>query len=76
MDNLDTWSKKWLLKFHPDKYKVLDIGNKTGEKTILHFYKHDDNHTKITLSHCDQKKDIGIIIDKKPELCPAHTGKS
>ena len=29
LDNLSTWSTKWLLKFHPDKCKIMHIGAET-----------------------------------------------
>ena len=31
LDRLQTWSDKWLLKFHPDKCKVLRVNKKIEE---------------------------------------------
>ena len=28
LDNLQEWSDKWLLKFHPNKCKVMTVSNK------------------------------------------------
>ena len=57
---LDTWSKDWLLKFHPQKCKFMTIGK-------------DEKNTNYTLK--DQKlqkvmeeKDIGVTIDGKLEF--------
>lgn len=30
LDNLQEWSDKWLLKFHPNKCKVMTVSNKRG----------------------------------------------
>ena len=34
LDNLKTWPDTWLLALHPDKYKVLGLGNRTEETCI------------------------------------------
>ncbi|XP_071138747.1 uncharacterized protein [Mytilus edulis] len=56
LSHLETWSNTWLLRFHPDKCKVL----KTGKQ-------HDNNHKynlcNTTLEHVDKEKDIGVTIN-------------
>lgn len=54
------WSDKWLLKFHPDKCKVMRIG----------FSKKDDFEYKLDenlkpMEKCTEEKDIGVVLDSK-----------
>ena len=51
LDKLDQYSMKWLLKFHPDKCKVLTVENPTElSNESLHLYNNDEKHSQITLS--------------------------
>jgi hypothetical protein len=52
---LHTWSERWLLRFHPDKCKVLTIGKRRHEHTYVL------NHAD--LEAVDDMKDLGVIID-------------
>ena len=39
LDNLQSWSDTWLLKFHPNKCKVMSVANKSvdnGTNTIIY----------------------------------------
>ena len=56
IDQLIIWSNKWLLKFHPDKCKVLKVGpvDDNIEYTL--------NNTK--LEDITHEKDIGVTVDK------------
>ena len=52
------WSDKWLLRFHPDKCTVLDIGT------------HDRDHheyflNNVKLQHVESEKDLGVHVDKR-----------
>jgi hypothetical protein len=40
LDQLQKWSDTWLLKFHPNKYKVMTVSNKTKleNKSSYHLY--------------------------------------
>ena len=58
MNELETWSEKWLLRFHPDKCKVLSAGKRT---TPSYNYKLCDTSLKTT----DKEKDIGVTIDNQ-----------
>ena len=40
LDELLNWSKLWLLKFHPDKCKVLPVMSKHSSH-LPHTYKHE-----------------------------------
>ena len=58
LDKLLDWSKNWLLKFHPQKCKVLDINNHDREPNEYYL---DD----VRLEHSPCEKDLGIYIDNK-----------
>ena len=63
LHTLDQWSMKWLLKFHPDKCKVLTVRKMTElSNESLHLYSNGENHSQITLSTCDDEKDIGVTV--------------
>ena len=50
------WSDKWLLKFHPDKCKIIEI----GQNKMNYNYKLGET----SLKHMDFEKDIGVTVDK------------
>ena len=57
LNNLQRWSDDWLLKFHLEKCKVLEVG-----RTKSNF----DYKLKVTsLVHVNQEKDIGFITNSK-----------
>ena len=59
---LEQWSDKWLLKFHPDKCKHMEIGkNNIGENE----YFMTSNNVKHSLATTDKQTDLGVIIDSK-----------
>jgi hypothetical protein len=62
MNELFNWSETWLLKFHPDKCKMLPIYNKNkayGENTYtMGTY---DGGTTV-LDNVESEKDIGVTI--------------
>ena len=58
LDKLVEWSNKWLLKFHPSKCKVLDIGTK--ERASYDYYIND-----TLLDHSTEEKDLGVFVDTK-----------
>ena len=57
-DRLQNRSKKWLLKFHPDKFKVLWV-NKKIEKRLDFIAK----QKKHPLAKATTKKDLGVTFD-------------
>ena len=58
LSKLHDWSEKWLLMFHPEKCKVLHLGNK-GDQPFK--YKLDD----VELEETTCEKDLGVNIDNK-----------
>jgi len=62
LNKLQKWSQKWLLKFHPDKCKVLCINSIATEK---YNYTLNINVTTHNLEHTTSEKDIGITFDQK-----------
>ena len=61
--SLESWSKQWLLKFHPQKCKVMRIGNGHPE---YHYSMTDntDEAKSVTLQETPVEKDLGIYVDK------------
>jgi len=55
LDSLQAWSNKWLLKFHPDKCKIMTIGSQDTQ----HLYYMSDT----PLSRTDHEKDVGVTFD-------------
>jgi hypothetical protein len=41
LDSLQSWSDKWLLKFHRSKCKVMLVANKCVDKGTKHYYLYD-----------------------------------
>ena len=66
LDNLQLWSEKWLLKFHPDKCKVLTVGGQDSRPANLHLYQtsQDGNREIVQLQTISKEKDLGITIDE------------
>jgi hypothetical protein len=64
LHSLFDWSERWLLCFHPDKCKVLQITNKrkSCEDPIYYMNKYDGGTT--TLEVVKSEKDIGVTIDQ------------
>lgn len=68
LDNLDKWSKEWLLRFHPQKCHVLKLGFKKSETTYYMNSKDDTGaEVPLPLTESQVEKDLGIYIDSK--LC-------
>ena len=59
---LEQWSDKWLLKFHPDKCKHMEIGkNNIGENE----YFMTSNNVQHSLTTTDKQTDLGVSINSK-----------
>ena len=59
LNELEQWSNTWLLKFHPDKCKVLSIGR--FEDGAGYYY----TLFGQLLEHIDEEKDVGVMIDSE-----------
>ena len=58
LNKLLEWSNKWLLRFHPEKCTVLDIG--------IHDRDHYDYYMgDVNLKHNTSEKDLGVFVDNK-----------
>ena len=58
INSVESWSKTWLLTFHPDKCHVLTIGKFTNVRHT-HRYKVYDKE----LEHVFAEKDLAVVID-------------
>ena len=63
LHELEKWSDKWLLKFHPDKCHVLNLGKFDNIKHTERY-----NIWNHELEHVFEEKDLGIIVDPNLHL--------
>ena len=57
---LESWSNKWLLKFHPDKCHLLTLGKFENIK-----YCHRYTVGNKEIEHTSEEKDLGVVIDSE-----------
>ena len=57
---LEAWSDKWLLKFHPDKCHLLSLGK---IENIKYCHRYLVNGQEI--EHTFEEKDLGVIVDSE-----------
>ena len=55
---LEKWSNTWLLKFHPEKCKILTVGKMENIQRAYPF-----RLMEVQLEHVLEEKDLGIILD-------------
>ena len=61
ISKLQSWTDDWLLKFHPDKCKILGV----GKKELTHqYYMTKDDHSRVALSRVQDEKDVGVTFDE------------
>ena len=60
LHNLMDWSNRWLLKFHPDKCKAMNIASKPSSDNT---YSLNINNSATVLENISKEKDIGVTID-------------
>ena len=65
INNLFKWSEKWLLRFHPDKCKVLSIMGKRHQQRTTEYTMPTYSGSYVTLESVESEKDIGVTIDSK-----------
>jgi hypothetical protein len=65
LNHLFDWSCSWLLRFHPDKCKVLKIHNKRSKTKETKYNMHPYEGSIIELDIMEEEKDIDVIIDSK-----------
>ncbi len=61
LENLEEWSKVWLLNFHPEKCKHMRIGRKSDATATYTLHGHN-------LETIHEEKDIGVKIDDNLEF--------
>lgn len=64
IDNAFNWSAEWLLRFHPDKCKVLPISNKPIDQQDRYRMSTYDG-ASVVLETVESEKDVGVTIDSK-----------
>jgi len=57
LDSMAEWSEEWLLRFNPEKCKVMYIGH-----NIKTQYYMKDNGINRRLMETDEERDLGIFI--------------
>ena len=62
LDALQRWSDKWLLEFHPEKCKVIRLGNSRTTKLT---YKMKTPAGDTIISWTKAEKDLGVIVDEE-----------
>ena len=65
INNLFKWSEKWLLRFHPDKCKVVSISGKSQQHRSTNYTMLTYSGSYVTLESVESEKDIGVTIDSK-----------
>ena len=66
LNNLQGWSNKWLLRFHPDKCKVMTISRKKKQdqkKYTMRKQVGNNTYTDHILDQVEKKKDLGVTVD-------------
>ena len=64
LNELFKWSETWLLKFHPDKCKVLPVLNKNKQYVENKYIMRKYEGGITTLENVDSEKDISVTIDR------------
>ena len=65
LDELTAWSTKWLLTFHPDKFKIMHLCKPLEDQ--FKYTVHDGTIIHEFGYTCEEK-DIGVIIDSNLEF--------
>ena len=60
IDRMVEWSNTWMLKFHPDKCKVMKLGSKINKDQMVNYKMGAQD-----LDFSDMEKDLGVHIDNK-----------
>lgn len=59
LNKMESWSDKWLLKFHPEKCKYMKISKKSNSTDHPPIY----NLLNHPIAQVKEEKDIGVLID-------------
>ena len=72
LDSLAKWSDKWLLKFHPDKCKLMHLGKQATHQCV---YKLKTGNTLHIIEGIEEERDICVVIDSKLQFDKHIYGK-
>ena len=64
LENLKTWSDRWLLQFHPSKCCYITIGQHNEEEFTYSIGLIEDGK-KFDMTKVSEMKDIGVIVDSE-----------
>ena len=64
LSRLETWSDRWLLRFHPGKCHVLSLG-KFDAMSKLSLRHGEYSLCGQQLEHVDEERDLGVIVDSE-----------
>jgi hypothetical protein len=75
LDNMQEWSNKWLLRFHPEKCHVLKLGSKKSDAVYVMKGKRGGEDYTVKLEESEVEKDLGVFVDNKLTF-KEHVAKS
>ena len=61
LDSLQELSNNWLLRFHPNKCKVMTVSNKQNTTSRYHLY--DSTGKEVELEKSEGEKDIRVLVE-------------
>ena len=60
---MEDWSNKWLLRFHPEKCKVMNVSRKKSPNKRIYNMTNSQNNNIVELEQTEVEKDLGLNID-------------
>nr|AQN68906.1 reverse transcriptase domain protein [Elysia chlorotica] len=74
LDQLQQWSDRWLLRFHPQKCAVMKLGTNKSEASYSMPVKEADGSTgRLTLTEIEAEKDLGQQLEVRTSHCPHNS---
>lgn len=64
INRMEEWSNKWLLRFHPDKCKVMTVGKAKNVSDYQMKFRTETGEVNHHLSRVSSEKDLGVKIDE------------
>jgi hypothetical protein len=68
LDHLQSWSDKWLLKFHPEKCSVIKLGRQKSAGSYFMNKEGTDpegRKQKVELRESEVERDLGVMLDSR-----------
>ena len=63
LTEMEDWSNKWLLRFHPEKCKVMNVSRKKSPNKRIYNMTNSQNNNIVELEQTEVEKDLGLNID-------------